>query len=311
MMEKPVLRFWERKSKILDKMIPFYIKGFYNDEVTGYTLAVKEIDCDDWFQEFKHLLTNTGERKFLPVCRLSDGEYTFICGNQPPIKKNIRSQILSSLKYYFNTLKPLRDFEAGASGVYHSGAYTRKEIKEFLPNYLKNLRRISEEGILALHLTYTASPFQERFHFAIKKVFDHHKIEITDQNYFPFYFVYAFFQTEAFFEAIRNKNLLIVTGADDAKIAMVKDYFLGLGVNSIQFSRISVNRSLFDTVDLKSVKNTVDFCFVAAGIGKPNIMVQLTSLNCVCIDVGYIFEVWANPEIGYNRPWGAKNYKKN
>ena len=309
-METPKLKFWERKSKILDKIIPFYIKGFYNDDVTGYTLALEEIDCNEWFRKFIQVLTNHNERGFLPVCRLSDGEYTFICGNQPPMEKKNLFQIFSILKYYLNKLKPIRDFEAFTSGIYHSGAYSRNEIKEFLPNYLQNLKQISEAGILALHLTYSVKPFQERFHFALKKVFNHYDIKITNQNYYPFYFVYAFFHTEEFFNAIKKKNILIITGANKEKIDKVRNYFNGLEVNNIEFLKISAKRSLFDKIDLKSLETQqVDFCFIAAGIGKPNIMVQLKPLNCICIDVGYIFEVWVNSELGYKRPWGSKNHK--
>ena len=40
---------------------------------------------------------------------------------------------------------------------------------------------------------------------------------------------------------------------------------------------------------------------VGAGIGKSNILVQMESLNVPCIDAGFVFEVWANPENKWNR----------
>lgn len=298
------------KSKILPHLIPFYLHGFYNDVTTGHTLALEDIDCSDWFQIFIKKLTQQKEKKFFPICRLSDGEYTFICGNQPPIKNFLLTQILSSIKFCFENIKPKRQFEAGESGIYHSGKYLRKEISEYLPNYLNNLKELSEVGILALHLTYSRNPFQERFHFALNKIFETFGIKINANNYFPFYFVYAFFQTNEFYQYIKHKNVLFITGSDEQKMKLVEKKFMNFGAKYIEFYSISSNRSLFDILDLRSIKNkNVDICFVAAGIGKPNIMVQLKPLECICIDVGYMFEVWANENLAYNRPWCSKNFK--
>ena len=52
--------------------------------------------------------------------------------------------------------------------------------------------------------------------------------------------------------------------------------------------------SLYDKISIDKFIGKVDFVIIGAGIGKPNIMVQLEKLNVPCIDAGFIFEVWAN-----------------
>jgi hypothetical protein len=311
-MTKHINKFWIKKSKILKNLIPFYIDGFYNNEITGYTLSNRNIDCNEWFNEFKRIILLNMSTKYLPICRLSDGEYTFISGNQPPIKNNLVAHYISNIKFAFNKLISNGNLNAATSKGVSSGNYLKNEIDQQKSIYLENLKDISNNGILAMHLTYAEKPFQERFHYSISKIFKKSKIILNEANYFPFYFVYAYLQTVDFFESIKNKNVLIITGANDDKINIVNKYLMDKEVNLVRFYKISPNRSLYDNINLSDV-NTVNFdiCFVAAGIGKPNILTQLKSLNCPCIDIGFMFEVWANPEQAYNRPWCSKNYKIN
>ena len=58
---------------------------------------------------------------------------------------------------------------------------------------------------------------------------------------------------------------------------------------------------MFDSIDVEKFKDEVDIVFVGAGIGKPNILVQLKVLNVPCIDLGYIFEVWADSSKKFDR----------
>lgn len=305
------INYWSNRSYILKQRVPFYLDGFYNNEVTGSTLSVKDIDCNEWFKEFCELINSLIGEKYFPVCRLSDGEYTFICGSQPPIKSNIISQLFSVTYYYIKSIFSNGDLNAATRKGVSSGNYNKDEIEKNIITYLKNLKDISNTGILALHLTYSNNPFQERFHFALNKTFRKNNIQITNDNYYPFYFVYAYLLTDSFLDRIKNKNILIITGSNEEKIIKVKQYFKNIEVNSIEFYKISPNKSLYDTIEIDSIVNkNIDICFVAAGIGKPNILVQLEPLNCPCIDVGFMYEVWANPELGYNRPWCSKNYKQ-
>lgn len=311
-MDKKLNKYWLKKSKILNHIIPFYINGFYNNDITGYTLTNRNLNCNDWFEDFKKIVSSNISKKYLPICRLSDGEYTFICGPQPPLKHNWIAHYLSNIKYYIQKTVSNGNLDAATSKGVSSGNYKKNEINEQVNNYLKNLKYISDNGILALHLTYSKNTFQERFHFSLSKIFSKNNIQINHTNYFPFYFIYAYLQTDEFFDSIRNKNVLIITGANDEKTMIVNEFLKVKGVNHIRFYKISPNRSLYDKINLSDIlSQNYDICFVAAGIGKPNILAQLKPINCPCIDIGFMFEVWANPEQAYNRPWCSKNYKIN
>jgi hypothetical protein len=309
-MNIPIDKFWIKKSKILKYFIPFYIDGFYNNEITGYTLSNRNIDCNDWFIEFKKKISSNISKKYLPICRLSDGEYTFICGSQPPLKYKLIVHIVSNINFFIRKILSNGNLNATTSIGVSSGNYKKNEINEQASIYLENLKYISDNGILALHLTYAKKTFQERFHYSISNIFSKNNIQINDTNYFPFYFIYAYLQTDDFFESIKNKNVLVITGANEEKINNVNEYLKRKDVNIVTYYKISANRSLYDKINLLDVMSVnYDICFVAAGIGKPNILVQLKPLNCPCIDIGFMFEVWSNSDQAYNRPWCSKKYK--
>ena len=46
-----------------------------------------------------------------------------------------------------------------------------------------------------------------------------------------------------------------------------------------------------------------DIAFIGAGVGKFNIFHQLEDLKIPCIDIGFVFEVWANEENKLLRPY--------
>lgn len=297
------------KSQILKYVIPFYIKGFYENQVTGYTLSPIQIDCNNWFEEYKNKILSSIGKSYLPICRLSDGEYLFICGQQPQLGNNIFMSAVHYLIFKINQFFSDGSINASTFGV-SSGNYTKLERISNLDIYLRNLLKISQDGILALHLTYSKKPFQERYHKKLASIFKAKNIIIACNNYYPFYFVYAFFSTKEFYETIAGKRILLITGSTKDKINIVESYFRNLNVKYIHSYEISSNKSLFDTINVSFLINYhFDICFIAAGIGKPNIIVQLEKLNCPCIDVGFMFEVWADQNLAYSRSWCSPNFK--
>jgi hypothetical protein len=64
-------------------------------------------------------------------------------------------------------------------------------------------------------------------------------------------------------------------------------------------------RSLFDHLELGPYLGKVDIALLGAGVGKPNILVQLKPLKVPCIDAGYLFMVWENHENKWKRAFCA------
>jgi len=80
-------------------------------------------------------------------------------------------------------------------------------------------------------------------------------------------------------------------------------------VAEVHWCSISSSRSLFDRIDISGYIGRVDIAVVGAGVGKPNILVQLEPLQVPCIDAGFVFEVWANPENKWKRAWCVPDEK--
>lgn len=287
---------------ILDNYIDLDLIEFQTSCKNIQTLSVDILDSNKWFDDFCIRIEQAIEnKKFLPVVRLCDGEYIFIIG------KNIASKRLSFFKRLkINSkefLKQLINYKlvAGGENRYKSGTYTAKERKEFLQTYLDNIRDISKSGIMALHLSWGTVPFTEGLWPKLKKHFDQNNIFIDSENYVPFYFVYALLAGSKSKLIFENRNILVINGAEGDKKYSIINQLYKRGVKKVIWKTISTDRSLFDKLDLNIVDLNVDLVLVGAGIGKLNILKQLSVLNAPCIDIGFYFEILANEKLKFER----------
>ena len=71
--------------RILPESIEFSIPGFRRFYNPGdKTLALRQCNCEDWYNEFIGKIVCACGRQYLPVCWLSDVEFLFALGHQPP-----------------------------------------------------------------------------------------------------------------------------------------------------------------------------------------------------------------------------------
>ncbi len=287
---------------ILDNYIDLNLSEFQSSCRNIQTLSVNILDSNKWFEDFCIRIEQAIEsKKYLPVVRLCDGEYIFIIG------KNIASKRLSFFKKLkINSkefLKQLINYKlvAGGENRYKSGTYTANERKVFLQTYLDNIRDISKSGIMALHLSWGNVPFTEGLWPKLKKHFDQNNIFIDSNNYVPFYFVYALLAGSKSKLIFENKNILVINGAKDEKRESIINQLYKRGVKKVIWKTISTDRSLFDKLDFDIVDLNVDLVLVGAGIGKLNILKQLSVLNVPCIDIGFYFEILANEKLKFER----------
>jgi hypothetical protein len=288
---------------ILPKSIDFIIPGFRRFYTLGdKTFALSDRGCAQWFQEFVDRLVAACGNTYLPVCRMSDGEFLFVLGHQPPDVRLPRThRIRRQLGQLIQHWRSKGQFEARTPGHYHSGNYNAAEWREAQEQYAQQIRTIGEKGILALHLSYGRVPFQERYFPALSHWLHKNQIFLNDQNYVPFYFVYGLLTGPQRRRLLHGRRVLVVNGAQGDKRKQVEDGLRRENVAEVHWCTISLERSLFDALDVTSFIGKVDIVLVGAGIGKPNILVQLEPLQVPCVDAGYIFEVWANPENGGKR----------
>lgn len=289
-----------KKYKILDGLIPLTIES---DQDSGdtFTLAPGEIhSCQDWFQMFKSRVDNAVRfGKNFPIVRCSDGEYTFLLGEQPPSN---RESPKDWVKGYLRYLKGIwrRKFigfcGTTAPGI-SVGKYNPEEIERGIKSFTKGLKYVLNNGILAAHLTMGRKPFQERFHPAFKKWLVENRLSLTTENYAPFYFVYVLLNAKNLSSLVQNREVLLVHSAQDYKRKKIVDKILKAGASRVHWYSISSERSLFDSIQMSEKISGYDICFLGAGVGKFSVVRQLADFQGPIIDAGYMFEAWANPEI--------------
>jgi hypothetical protein len=295
------------KSIILPELIALNIPGFYyhSQPVTPNVLSFTKINSEDWFLEFVQLIESKLGKEYFPVMRMSDGEYTFLLGQQFPYKQGhtFLQYVIKVLIVLRNKIFKKNNFQAATLPGVSSGNYNITEINKQKEKIIEQIKFIAQYGVLALHLTFPLKPFQEHFHYPLKKWLDKNNINLNRNNYYPFYFVYALLRGEHKSKILKNKTILIFHSANGAKRNQIIASLKKEGVKKIIWHEISASRSMFDSITLKPEYFQADLVLVGAGVGKFNILAQLTPLNIPCIDAGFVFEVWANDENKWKRPF--------
>ena len=286
-------------SSIFPEKIDFIIPGFEKVYPPGRskTLALKQRDCKEWYNEFLDRVIAACGHEFLPICRMSDGEFLFLLGEQPwdkrvPFLQRLRMS-LGRIKHNFILRGGLGAF---TQGHYHSGQYSKEEWRQARIDLPEKIREINEKGIIAWHLNYEREPFVERYYPILDKWLKEHQINVNDGSYYPFYFVYAMLVGPRRKELLENRRILVVNGAVGEVKQNIIDGLKREGADEVLWCPISLRRSLYDTIDIEPFIGKVDFSVVGAGIGKANIMVQMEDLKVPCIDAGFIFEIWKDPK---------------
>ncbi|HET6343522.1 MAG TPA: hypothetical protein VFH51_01265, partial [Myxococcota bacterium] len=242
-------------------------------------------------------------RSFLPVARMSDGEFMFALGPQPPDMRLPRLARSASRCLQLWTHAARRGtFRAHTQGRYHSGEYSRREWRTLRTGFADDVRALSERGIIAWHLTFSPRPFQEHYFPALRAWWGTHDIQVTNRNYVPFYFVYAALTGTRRRELLSGR-LLVVNSAAGSKRQRIEARLSAEGATRVHWLPISERRSLLDDVDVSPYMGKVDLALVGAGIGKARVMRQMASLGVPCLDAGFVFEVWDDPRRAAERPY--------
>ena len=292
--------------RILPYSIPFRVPGFIKQtRPEDRVLAPEPCECEAWFATFTDRVLNAVAREFLPVCRMSDGEFFFLFGHQPP---SLRLPFAKRLRRRFRQILDtahcaIYGYRAWTTSSASSGEFTRREWLDYRIILDHDYRTVLKNGILALHLSYGQNTFQEHYFPAVNLWLTDSGYCVTTNNYVPFYFVYGLVRGPAFRELIGGRRLLLVHSAIGDKREAIARSLSIFRPRSIEWLQISPNRSFAEMLDLNSIADAPELCLVGAGIGKPRILRQLEPVKVPCIDAGYAFEVWADPDRQWDRPY--------
>ena len=148
--------------------------------------------AQDWFDEFADHCGNAIGNTYLPVFRLSDGEFYFSIGYRVPLPEPGSNAVLHYLRHAVSYVKygKHRTFWSGTPG-YGYETYAGGEWTSLRKKYIQCLRQIAAQGLLATALVRTPNHYSERYHRPICGWFERHRVPLTPANYYPFHFVYA------------------------------------------------------------------------------------------------------------------------
>jgi hypothetical protein len=271
----------------------------------AFTLSPENVDTSHLYESFiRRIISSIEARKYLPIIRLSDGEYQFLFGDQPfSCRYSLAKRFFLHMRRVVGRVINGNHFRANTAPGVSSGDYSKDEVIANRAKYTGYLKYISEKGILALHLTIGKEPFQEHYLPALGGWLAANQIELDLRNYVPFYFVYAAFRGSYLKSLIGSRRILIINGATGSKKKRIIAALYSFDVLEIYWVDISNDRSFYDKVELDGYVSKIDLCLLGAGVGKPNILIQAEQLNVPCIDIGFVFEVWADKDNELKRPY--------
>ena len=243
-----------------------------------------------------------GNKRHLPVIRIADGEFQFLLGkNEINRRKPMLLLLRNILGELMRTLRR-KKFEA-RSRTYTSGVYNNKERAHASSEYSKCLRHVGGHGVLALYTITKPDFYTEQYLPKFWTFLSDHEINLNEQNYVPFYFIYIVLTNEKYSELYHGMHLHLITSFDKSRMKKINTSLIARGASKITWTKLSRDKSLFDKIDVSAIPSTVDLIFVGGGIGKVNIFNQLQNMSVPIIDAGYVFETWETPELIYERDY--------
>lgn len=296
--------------RVLPTSVPFYVPGFEKQRYPQcYVFAPEPVECAAWFDRFSGRVLQAVGSAYRPVCRMSDGEFLLLFGFQPP---SVRHPLVRRWRFRLSQARHMIwqrfvGFRAQTAPGVSSGAMSHAEQKAFVPTLSSRYLEIAKEGVLGLHLDYAPTPFQEHYFPAVRQWLKQNNVTLTLDNYAPFYFVYGLLRGPVFPELIGGRRVLIVHSATGSKRDAITRSIQAASPRGIEWLTISPSRSFADTLDLSRLQDKPDLCLLGGGVGKSALFPQLRPLGIPCLDAGFSFEVWADPEKQWDRPYMSPN----
>lgn len=294
---------------ILPDRMPMWAPGFSPTlSEQQWSLVPQNTTPSKLFDSFLERVVTAKGTRYLPVGRMSDGEYRLLFGYQPPSRRlSCHGKMLHRVREFKRFARsPLVERAATMPGV-SSGAYRRHELARVRSDMSIGAKHVARHGFLALHLTWGRRPFQEHYHPALGRWLAKNDIYLTLENFVPFYFVYALLSGPKRQAIYRDSRILVVHSAEGRKRDAITKRLLHEGSESVTWLSISPTRSAFDFLDFSPYVGAVDLVLLGAGLGKFEHLARASILGVPCIDAGFMFEVWNRPECGRLRPyceWG-------
>ena len=247
-------------------------------------------DGDGYFEMLHNFIKSWGStRKAAPIVRFADGEYAF----------------------YQNSLH--------CNGLYQQ-AESVESIKKVMSAHIKALKILAESGKIA-PLIYPGNIRQKKmkgFSFFRKSkgndsalkfidfLYDHN-IELTNENYLPFYAVYAYLTSKDFGNLVSGKKICIISS--DCNMDACKRWFAqfssypNIVFTEIPDSYVATRWESIKEKILNQIPPDIELCLVGAGVGSLLVCVDVANrFSIPAIDAGHVLNIMNGREDKSNGP---------
>lgn len=256
--------------------------------------------CYEWYAELvERLASGLGKGEHLPLYRVSDGEFRFVLG--PVTQRRLPWQLAApqvAARFRERMHGTVRGHRSGAT-YYGYEECSAEEWAALREKYPEQLRRVAEEGVLAILLHETKTV--EQYVAESLDWFDEHRLPVTPSNNNHVYSLYALLHGPDRHRLLRGRQVLVVTSLNPVNISGIAAGLRRKGVARVQFLGMSQSKALMAVLDLRAVKRLVDLVLIGAGIGSVNVLDQVRPLGAVAMDVGFRLSTLANPELRFER----------
>jgi hypothetical protein len=295
-------------SKPKNLSIPFF-SLYENEYGNGACFPPDDLDCQQWYRIFTNIVElKLKEKKFYPIFRLSDGEFIFMIGRKFSQYRNFKKfyEIIQHIKrsiYYGSFF-----YSSGRKGYCETYKFYRiNKLRSIFLEYLKN---IANQGMLCFNYSnhLLTSPYQQE----VNNILSRNDIKLNQNNYSQYYFVSGFFLGKKMFEIYQNKKILIFTSKIENRNIKLQNNLYKLGASNVEFYYTNLNHPMYDKIEINKIRLEPDLVLIAAGVGSSNILNQLTSLRCLCVDCGFLVDALSDFKLALKRPYYVNDfyYKK-
>ncbi|MFX0090966.1 MAG: hypothetical protein ACFFBD_04320 [Candidatus Hodarchaeota archaeon] len=252
----------------------------------------------EWWQDFcdRFFYALDNNIRF-PVFRSGHGEFSFVLGQRDK-PKQLKKLFRFSLSRIYRTLYFQSVFYSGTP-KYGYETYKQWHLPALKRDFVKYLKWISINGVLSMYFAdrdaYSIGTQKAYIEWLYKN-----GIELTKKNYSHVYFIYGLFHGPKVERIFNGKKILIVSSDQDERTNCLENNLFKIGANDFRIIPISRNQSLKDKIKVPYDYNP-DLCLIGAGVGASKMIYTMRKLNCPIIDVGYVIDTLAYPEMKKNR----------
>ncbi|MGJ8652851.1 MAG: hypothetical protein ACSHX8_06220 [Opitutaceae bacterium] len=245
---------------------------------------------------------------WFPVIRIGHAHFSLCLGTKP--RANVG--LLGRLRFYLHKLLKISGFvpaiaygkplqKANEVGV-SKERLNAGDVRKAKTIWLKSMQQLTRAGLVAGNF-HDRADSEDRVR-PLLKFSDENDILFTPENFAPLFGIYAFMCGPDFEAFISEKNIAVVTWINEERKTGIESTLIAAGASSVEFIPVSAEQAVFESIDPNCLDQVPDIALFACGLGSAPLMVAFKETNTVCIDCGFVLDVFAHQkELRGKRAW--------